>query len=347
MKTLSLGDRLGIIRAMTRLMRRPIDDDDPQTVGAWLADQGQSPAAIERFWGPVLISALGESLERASLKYARKVFVDGFLAHRNAYEIDVPTVALGEMYGPRLIDSLQKAGVDVQLGSTVEAVTAAADGGLHLRFADGETARFDAVVVALPWRRAADLLGEFHEAWPAIDAWRAFGSAPISGVHLWFDRPLTELPHAVLVGTLAQWLFVRGAAGDGTTYHQVVVSASHDLATMDQQAVVDRITAELDEVFPAARGAKLVRWKIVTEREAVFSVRPGLDRVRPAQATPIPGLFLAGDWTATGWPATMESAVRSGYAATEQVLQSFGERRQFVVDDLPRHWLVRTLIATA
>jgi zeta-carotene desaturase len=100
----------------------------------------------------------------------------------------------------------------------------------------------------------------------------------------------------------------------------------------------------LRRVFPAAREAKLVRWKIVTEREAVFSVRPGMDRIRPPQTTPIPGLFVAGDWTATGWPATMESAVRSGYLAAEAVLASFGMKGRFVVDDLPRGWLARWMI---
>jgi len=344
MNVLSLGDRWGVVRAMTRLMRRPVDDGHPQTVGDWLAENRQSPAAIERFWGPVLISALGESLDKASLKYARKVFVDGFLSNRRAYEIDVPTVPLGELYGDRLTDSLRRSGVDVRLESPAAGVTRAEGGGIALRQADGTLRQPAAVVVALPWRKAADALTEFRSAWPAVDTWREIGSAPISGVHLWFDRALTDLPHAVLVGTLAQWLFVRGTAGDGTVYHQVVVSASYDLAAMDREAVVERIESELRQAFPAAREATLVRSKIVTEPEAVFSVRPGLDRVRPSQTTPIPGLFLAGDWTATGWPATMESAVRSGYLAAEAVLASFGVTRRFVVDDLPRGWLARRMI---
>jgi squalene-associated FAD-dependent desaturase len=343
MTILSLGDRFRIVQALIRLAARPADEDDSQTIGRWLLDHRQSPAAIERFWGPVLVSALGESLDRASLRYARKVFVDGFFANRTAYEIIVPTVALGDLYGRQLIESLRTAGVDVRLESAVERITQD-EQGVALRTADGPPRSFDAVVAAVTWRRAADLLEDFRPAWPAIDTWRRFGAAPISGVHLWFDRELTNLPHAVLVGTLAQWLFVRGAAGDETFYHQVVISASHDLATMDPMAVVSRVFDELKQVFPAAREARLVRSKIVTEREAVFSVRPGFDRVRPAQTTPIPGLFLAGDWTATGWPATMESAVRSGYLAAERVLESFGEKRRIVLDDLPRGWLARRMI---
>jgi hypothetical protein len=160
---------------------------------------------------------------------------------------------------------------------------------------------------------------------------------------LWFDRPITELPHAVLVGRLSQWVFARTLQGSAEHYFQVVISASHDLAGRERQGVVDEVLADLCAVFPGANRARLTRWQLITEHEAVFSVRPGLDAIRPPQQTTIPNLLIAGDWTATGWPATMEGAVRSGYLAAEAILAQLGRAERLVVPDLPRGWLVRRL----
>jgi hypothetical protein len=160
-----------------------------------------------------------------------------------------------------------------------------------------------AVIVALPWRAAARLLPDVV---PAADE-RLVGS-PITAVHLWFDRDVIDLPHAVLVGRVSQWAF----RGDSPGHCQVVISASRDLLGGDRDALLDRVVAEIRDVFPAARAARLLASRIVTDPTAVLSVRPGVEAVRPAPRTAVPGLFLAGDWTATGWPSTMEGAVRRG-----------------------------------
>jgi len=208
---------------------------------------------------------------------------------------------------------------------------------------DGVEREFDFVILAVPWDRVGALLP------PAIKAvidpggqFAAIGSAPITGLHLWFDRRLTDLPHAVLVGRLSQWVFARGSATTGHDhYYQIVISASHDLAGRDREVIVDEVVGDLKRVFPAAADAKLLRWQLINQRDAVFSVRPGLDTVRPPQQTAIGNLLLAGDWTRTGWPATMESAVRSGYLSAEAVLSQLGRPAQIIVPDLPRGWLVR------
>jgi hypothetical protein len=178
---------------------------------------------------------------------------------------------------------------------------------------------------------------------PNLEAASQIECAPISGIHLWFDRQITPLPHAVLVGRLSQWVFRRDAA-PAKHYYQVVVSASRSLEGRSRQEILRQVVAELGEVWPAARQARLVRWRIVTEHTAVFSVRPGLDRLRPPQRTPIANLALAGDWTRTGWPSTMEGAVRSGYLAAEVILEHFGMPRPQLVPDLPRNLLTRLLI---
>ena len=386
LKHLSLGDKLAIARAMLRLMKKgsgvfggnrssmmensgPPKTEGPlapePTVLDWLRDQRQSEQAIERFWQVVLVSALGESLDRASLAAARKVFLDGFLAHPDACHVLVPQVSLGELYDQRVARWLADQGVQVQLESATRRIALATDDrtllvGVGSRGDNDPSAQlareFDHVILAVPWHHAADLLAPaLHDRVPQLAAAAQFQSAPITSLHLWFDRPITDLPHAVLVGRLSQWVFRRTdlqsvrdtGVADGRianpSYYQVVISASHDLAGRPREAVRDEVLADLAAVFLAAQGAQLVRWQMITEQDAVFSYRPGLDELRPSQATLIPNLFLAGDWTRTGWPATMEGAVRSGYLAAEALLSQIGRPEQLLVSDLPRGSLVEWL----
>jgi squalene-associated FAD-dependent desaturase len=366
-KHLTWSDKLAIARAMWHL--RNISPDsrlptrDPLVLD-WLREQRQPPRAIEYFWQVVLVSALGESLNRASLSAARKVFVDGFLGHRDAADILVPTVSLGELYDRRVADWLRAQGVRIHLESPVQRIERPTKEQWSLaRDAPNVTqgAAYSAVIVAVPWRIAAGLFApDVLAQLPQVVAAADFASAPITSVHLWFDQPITDLPHAVLVGRLPQWMFARqspdhwsgcngqgpppaksprpmvGALNASECYYQIVISASHDLAGRNRESVIDEVLTDLQAVFPAAKDARLLRWQMIAERDAVFSVRPGLDGQRPLQQTSLPGLFLAGDWTRTGWPATMEGAVRSGYLAAEAVLASLGQPERLLVADLGR-----------
>ncbi len=365
---LTLRERLSIARTLWRLRHHRTNEKPPspgrepgdlpiqpdslptETIGVWLRAQGQSEQAIKLFWEPVLISALGESLDRASLTYARKVFVDGFMVSRDGYQIEVPRVPLGELYGERLGAWLAARGVVVHLESAVTRIIGNAERVEQLLV--GEQARpFDAMVVAVPWTRAGDLVADsqLHDVLPELDRARELESSPITGVHLWFDREITPLPHAVLVGTTSQWVFNHGASVEpGTSnaprhYYQVVISASRNLAGQDREKLIQEIVTELGRVWPSARHARLLHWRLVTEQAAVFSVNPRADLIRPPQRTAIANLALAGDWTATGWPATMEGAVRSGYLAAEVILAHFGRPERIVVPDLERGTLARLL----
>jgi squalene-associated FAD-dependent desaturase len=346
LKYLSSRERRRIGWAMWKLMRsRPSDTPDAPTVGQWLAEQGQSARAIELFWSVILTSALGENLERASLAAARKVIVDGFLAAREGYVVEVPQAPLVALYGEPMERWLAERGVGVRLETAVRRVTR--EERPCVTCADGQAIRPDAVVVALPWLKVADVVDERIAAqWPWLEAIRAVPASPITGVHLWFDRAITNLDHAVLVGRLSQWIFRRTwqGAGNSECYYQVVISASRELGGRDRGAIVAEVCRELAEIWPAAAEARLLRARVVTEQAAVFSVRPGLDRTRPRQRTGSPGVFVAGDWTATDWPATMEGAVRSGYLAAEAVLAEADRPRRILVDDLPRGWLARLLV---
>jgi squalene-associated FAD-dependent desaturase len=277
----------------------------------WLEAAGQPDRVIRLFWQPVLESALGESIDLVSTGAARKVAVDAFLAHRDAADMFVPTEPLGSLFGDRLVAWLEGRGVTVEAGRSVTAIERDTEGRASaVIYAAGRTA-CDAVIIALPWRQAARVVPDLV---PAAD--ETLVGSPITAVHLWFDRDCIDLPHAVLVDRVSQWVFRPDAAeGRQPGYCQVVISASRGLLGGDREKLVATVVAELRETFPAAREAVLVDARVVTDPTAVLSVRPGVDTFRPAAVTSVPNLFLAGDWTATGWPSTMEGAVRSGRLA--------------------------------
>ncbi len=318
----------------------------------WLRRHGQTDRTIERYWGTVLISALNERLDRMDVGHARKVFLDGFLRTREGYQMEVPLAPLGEIYGSRLERWLSEREVEVRLKTGVRSVEVDDEGhlaGLTLR--DGESVDADFVVLAPPFDRVAGLLpADVLGRIPGLDGLGAIAASPITGVHLWFDRQVCPHEHVVTVGRLIQWVFDhsaiqgRSAPGGGGQYLQVVISASYDLLPMNKDQILRAVLADLAAIWPAAKDAKLERSWVVTEHGATFAVRPGVDALRPEQRTPVEGLFLAGDWTSTGWPATMEGAVRSGYRAAEGILEDLDRPARLLRPDLPAGRLARWLL---
>jgi phytoene dehydrogenase-like protein len=288
------------------------------------------------------------------------VFVDGFMGARGASDVLVPTCSLGELYDVRAAQKLRSAGVEIRHGAAVDEVVLNDGKVVGIKLAGGEPVEADFVMLAVAWRRVAELLPDgLRKRLPAAERAAAIKPSPITGVHLWFDRPILSLPHAVLVGRLSQWVFTRtqlAAEGPGDAeagrasrmqsehYYQIVISGSHDLAGRDRAEVIAEVVADLAAVLPAVRNATLLRSRMITEPESVFSMEPGIEDLRPSQRTGTPGLVLAGDWTKTGWPATMEGAVRSGYLAAETILADVGRPERIVVPDLPRGWLARAVL---
>ena len=330
MRHFSLREKAALAWGMIQLARcREIDDPAGQVVAAWLRDVGQPTRVIELFWQPVLESALGESIELVSVAAARKVVRDAFLGNRRAADLHVPTEPLGTLFGERLVNWLEQRGVVVETACAVTSLDRGADGSVRGVIHDRHGRPFDAVILAVPWRQATRLVPDLV---PPADE-RLTGS-PITAVHLWFDRNVVDLPHAVLVGRVSQWVF-RGDSSAGPGYCQVVISASRGLLAGDRQRLLEHVVAEVRDVFPSARAARLVDARIVTDPTSVLSVRPGVDAARPSAATTVPNLFLAGDWTATGWPSTMEGAVRSGRLAAGAMLRSWGRGAVTLAPDLP------------
>ncbi len=334
----TLGERWDIARALWWLAREPLAGGDDETIGEWLCRNGQSARAIEQFWSVVLLSALSETVDRASLAAAKKVFVDGLLAHAQAYELLVPQLPLGEIFDRRVAAWLADRNVVIHQGTRVKQIDGDARRATAVVLPDGTRRQFDFIVVAVPWRRVCALFPEsMLAAMPALRRVEGIQPAPITAVHLWFNRPITRLPHATLVGRLSQWIF------EGQ-YLQVVISGSHGVAGREREDILAEVRRDLEAVWAEARGARLLHWRVITRPAAVFSARPGLEKIRPDQHTPVENLMLAGDWTATGWPATMEGAVRSGYLAVEAVLRSLGRNERLLVPDLPRGRLVRWML---
>jgi squalene-associated FAD-dependent desaturase len=328
---LSLRERFGIAGALAKLCGTNRDASaDELTIGQWLRAGCQSERAVERFWAVLLTSALGETVERASVAAARKVLVDGFMTSRDAYEIYVPRVPLGEWYDGKIAGWLRARGAKLHTATSVSRLAGGERGVDFLQMPDRQNRQFDCYVVATPWHKTHSLLSpELARAIPSVNDAAKLESSAITGVHLWFDRPITRLPHAVLVGRLSQWVFARPVTCEPSIshehYYQVVISASQEIASHGRPSIAEQVAGELRQAFPRAREAKLLRSRVVTQRDAVFSPRPGSEQLRPEQRTPVPNLFLAGDWTKTGWPATMESAVRSGYLAADAVLERVKE----------------------
>jgi squalene-associated FAD-dependent desaturase len=336
---LTPGDKLRVAYGLAALLRAHPDADPPLL--AWLKSHRQNRRTIERFWGVVLTSALNETVDRVGLKYARKVFRDGFVRHRDAFTVHVPTVPLGRLYGTELRAWLAAHGVEVRENSGVKRLVLEegtnSGSGLvhHAELRDGTTPSADWYVLAVPFDRVADLLPEDLVARePYFGNVRNLTPSPITSVHLWFDRPVMRLPHAVLIDCLGQWVFDRGEVAPGEFYLQVVVSAARDLRGLGRDEIQRHIVEELGRLFPPVARAQLLRAKVVTEHTATFSAVPGVDRWRVPQASPVANLAVAGDWTATGWPATMEGAVRSGYLAAEVILERAGQPAKLVQPDL-------------
>jgi squalene-associated FAD-dependent desaturase len=344
---LSLKDKLSIATAMASLAQS-VPVDNGEVFLAWLQRHGQTARAIDRFWKTILISALNEDLDRMSVPYAAQVVRESFLKSAPAGRMGVPTVPLTDLYGTAEV-YIRARGGEVRLRSGVESYRAGPEG-VTLSVA-GDAVSFDFVVLAASFDVLPRLLPETSAAESLRESLSHFESSPITGIHLWFDRQISDLDHAVLLDRTIQWMFHKsrlldGARGSpnepGGSYVELVVSSSRSLIDKSRQEIIDLALTELREFFPGARDANLVKSTVIKEVHATYSPKPGVDAYRPRSETVWPRVFLAGDWTATGWPATMEGAVRSGYRAAECIAKVTGRSEPaFLQPDLPAAGLMR------
>jgi zeta-carotene desaturase len=320
---LGVADKLAVAAAMLAIRREhgTRRDLDRITMLDWLREKHQPERAIRRFWNQVLVSAVNEDLDRMAASHGFQVFWLGFLAHENTYEMGIPAVPLGNLYGS---DVWKRVGnVRLHLRAPVERVIAE-NGCVRGVMVAGQLRTADHYISALPFERVPAVIPDLD-----LDVTR-FEHSPITGIHLWFDRSITDLPHATLLDRTVQWMFNKS----GGRYLQLVVSASRSLVEMPRAEVIALAVRELAEFFPRVKEAQIEKAHVVKEIRATFSARAGLEEVRPLSATKFGNLFLAGDWTRSGWPATMEGAVRSGYLAAEAVTRAAGNEQLLLLPDV-------------
>ena len=302
---LNFSEKFAVARAILAIENEHRDLDHI-TMLEWLQQHKQPPRAIERFWRQILVSAINEELDRMAASHGIQVFKLGFLASKTSYEMGIPNVPLAHLYRAEAWAKLGN--VKILTRTPVERVVIQNNRVTHV-IAAGTEHRADLYISALPFERISSVIPDLP-----LDL-SPFEHSPITGIHLWFDRPITDLPHATLLDRTIQWMFNKGEG----RHIQLVVSASRSLTEMPRADVITLALKELAEFFPEAAQAKLEKAHVVKEIRATFSAMPGLEANRPAARTQVSNLFLAGDWTSSGWPATMEGAVRSGYLAAEAV----------------------------
>jgi squalene-associated FAD-dependent desaturase len=319
---LSRAERVRVSRPA--LAMRRVDPADPaadtQRFGDWLAARGQSERARRALWDLFSVSALNIAGDDASLALAATVVKTGLLGKNNAADIGVPALPLGELHGDAAATLLAKLGAQVTLGAKVSAIEPDQAGGFLVRLAGGDVTA-DAVVLAVPHEKAAPLVPPGALPAATVRAWAGLGASPIVNVHVVYDRPVTDLPFAAAIDSPVQWVFDRtrisglDQLSPGQQYLAISLSAADSYAEVPAARLREQFVPALAELFPAAREAQVTEFFVTRERRATFRQVPGSGALRPKAATQQPGLVLAGAWTDTGWPDTMEGAVRSGLAA--------------------------------
>jgi squalene-associated FAD-dependent desaturase len=333
---LSRAERTGAVRAALAFLR--VDPADPATdrerLGDWLAAHGQGPRARRALWDLFVVSSLNIAGDDASLALAAMVIKTALLGGPGAADIGVPAVPLGELHGQAATELLNRLGATVRTGTKVGHLERAESaGGLRVQMNGSGRVDADGVVLAVPPAQAAGLLpGE--AAGPQGTAgdpasWHKLGESPIVNVHVVYDRPVTSLRFAAAVGSPVQWIFDRTAISgcEQGQYLAISLSAADEYAGQRTHQLREQFLPALERLLPAARAAHVTDFFVTRERRATFRQIPGTAAFRPGAATALPGLVLAGAWTNTGWPDTMEGAVRSGLQAATTILEDLGVRR--------------------
>jgi squalene-associated FAD-dependent desaturase len=303
----------------------PADPElDRRTLGDWLADLGQDERSLAALWDLIALPTLNLPAAEASLALGAFVFQRGLLASADAGDIGFHVGTLGDVIGDPAAAALIDAGVEFRLGWRAAALRRAG-GGFEVERGEaagaGDGLSAEAVIVALPHQRAAGLIEPLLPQ--RAQAIRGLGSSPIVNLHVVYDRIVCEQPFAAGVGTPVQYLFDRSAAAGappGCQYLAVSLSGARREMEMSVDALRERYVPAIEQLLPQARGAKVERFLATREHAATFSAVPGAAALRPGPDSAVPGLALAGSWTATGWPATLESAVLSGHAAARTAL---------------------------
>lgn len=349
---LSMRDKLRIGLGLREFLGGYGHASDDEPFSAWLQRTGQTEQSIRHLWEPVIVATLNDSMDRCSTRYAAQVLYESLLKTRAGGRMGIPTQPLSEFYAA-VAQLAEEQGTSLHLRGSVERI-AQEDGGWTLETSGGERQHAGKLLLALPFEQTVKLLHTLPEGHAARAAMlplaEHFQHAPITTVHLWFDREVTALDQAALLDTRIQWMFNKARIRRDEAqprrqqghYLELTISASFPELAQSREHVVASSLEELSRFFPSVREARLLKSGVLKEARATFSVTPGLERFRPASDCG-DGLFLAGDWTRTGWPSTMEGAVRSGRLAAGAIISAAGGlRADFLTPDLLSSGLSRS-----
>ncbi len=348
---LTRDDKRALMRAFRAILKvNPKDCSTQSRLGDWLRRNGQTQGAIDRFWRLVIASALNADVDEIALSYAAKVIRELFLNSAQAGSMGMSTVPLSELYGGAQ-NYLRDHGGQVVFNAAVEAAEWDEEISQWTVRTRAGALMADYLVLALPFEATASLLPRMppaHGAEALTQMIQRHQHGPICSVHLWFDREITDLEHAVLLDREIHWMYNKSRLQPWRksqgSYLELVVSASQAFAARERNDAIALALAELAEFFPAVGQARLEKAVLVKEMRATFTVPPGIDAFRPhAQSSLWQNCVLAGDWIATGWPSTMESAARSGHLAAEALCAALGEPRKILNPDLRPRGLMRFL----
>jgi zeta-carotene desaturase len=352
MSMLGWKDKLRMARGLMEFFRG-YPGADNESVEQWLKRTRQTKLSVRHFWNPILMATLNDRIAHCSTRYAGKIFHELFIKSSTGGRLGIPTVPLSEFYVAvaRLIESR---GGTLQLRASVESIIQERDGRWRVSVADTNYTA-DAIILALPFEQIQKLLPAVrlneHSAGLALNTRDELElklarqvHSPFTSILFWFDQEITDLDHAWLLDTTIEWFFhksrIRRHAPEKGSYVEVVIAGSRAQLSMTRDQILTGALDELQLFFPEMKRAKLIKSGVLKEARATFSVVPGLDQFRPRQATEWPGLYLAGDWTATEWPSTMEGAVRSGRLAAGAVM---GDDSRFMAAEIPASGLMRWL----
>jgi zeta-carotene desaturase len=303
---------------------------------------------VRHFWEPIIVSTLNDTFERTSTRYAAKVLYESLLKSAEGGRLGVPAEPMSEFYAA-LSGLAERQGAEVRLRASVERIERV-EGVWRVVMSDGAIVAGKALVLAVPFEQAQKLLGTIAtpsaEERAVMESFAQFVHAPITTVHLWMDREVTEIEQAALLETRIQWMFNKSRirqSDSGEHYYELVISASHAELKKTREEILTSAIEEFKSFFPAIGDARILRAAVLKEARATFSVTPGLERFRPEPDACGDGLYLAGDWTKTDWPSTMESAARSGRIAAERVARTAGGKQQFLTPELPARGLMKVL----
>ncbi|MBI4337808.1 MAG: FAD-dependent oxidoreductase [Chloroflexi bacterium] len=321
-------DKLRVLATLLETSRldreRHREELEGQTFLEWLERRGHSERAVRHFWELIILPTLNDRVEHASAYMALMVFQEGLLRGRHSGAIGYSRAGLTALISDAARQYVQEHGGKLSLDAQVNGLAVENGRVTAAELAGGQRLQGDVFISALPWDVLPRLLPPAWAEHPFFASAKGLEAAPIVGIHVWYDRPVMEGDLLAFLDSPVQWVFnksrIMGLAGP-SQYLCVSVSGAWQFADMGKAELRELFVRELARLFPRAQDAEVQRFLAVKQLAATFRSVPGAEALRPPQATPIPNLFLAGEWTRTGWPSTMESAVRSGLLAAREVAQ--------------------------